>query len=57
LFRSVWTSEISGSSGIAGSRRGRIAAYFAKWVEKRVPAKFADRLAACEAESHHQALS
>jgi hypothetical protein len=49
LFRSVWISEISGSSG-------RIAARFAKLAEKRVPAKFAARLAACESESHRKAL-
>jgi hypothetical protein len=50
LFRSVWTSETSGSSG-------RIAACFAELAEKRVPASFADCLAACELESHDKAPS
>jgi hypothetical protein len=49
LFRSVWTSEISGSSG-------RIAARFAESAENRIPASFNDHLAARELESHGRAL-
>jgi hypothetical protein len=50
LFRSVRTSEVSGSSG-------RIAACPAKLAEKKVPASLADCFAHCAVESHDKALS
>jgi len=50
LFRSVRTSEVSGSSG-------RIAACPAKLAEKKVPASLADCFARCAVESHDKALS
>jgi hypothetical protein len=45
LFRSVWTSDASGSSG-------RSAATFTDLTEKMVPATLADSLAVCVVESH-----